>query len=107
MVVKTKAKDGHDLWDGLKAKDRFLNSSTQSNGQRKRGQKGKHEGEKGRGGFKMKRPVNSIKYLREASEVEAGSNYQLKESVTLKESSYSGEVGVEVRLASWEYAGSE
>lgn len=49
-------------------------------------------------GFEKKRPVNNIKYFREASEVGAGSTYWIIQLVILKESSYSREVGVEVRL---------
>lgn len=35
------AGDGHDLWEGQKAKGRSFNSLTKSGGQRKKGQKEK------------------------------------------------------------------
>lgn len=46
----------------------------------------------------MKRPVNNIKYFREDSVVGAGSTYWIIQLVILKESSYRGDVGIEVRL---------
>lgn len=63
------AEDGHVAWEGQKARYRSLNLSTESSGQRKRGQKGKlwrrrresciKEGREG--GFEMKRMVDSVK----------------------------------------------
>lgn len=48
--------------------------------------------------LEMKRPVNSVKYFREASEVKTESAHWVIQLMILKEGSYNRAVGKEVRL---------
>lgn len=107
MVVKTKAEDGHDLWEGQKPRPDLwtyqLIAVAKKEGPEREIVKEKGKRSWGRQGqFQEEEAVNSMSYFREAIEVKSGNTYWVMQLLVLMESSYSGEV----RLDQWEYAGS-